>query len=85
MKKNILILGLIFVFSFSYGQKFAYVDSDYILSKIPAYKAAQDKLNQLSKEWQKEVEAENAELEKLVKDFQTEKVLLTDEMKKVRE
>jgi outer membrane protein len=80
-----VILGLIFVFSLTFGQKFAYVDSEYILSKIPAYKAAQDKINQLSKDWQKEVEAEYADLDKLFKEFQTEKILLTDEMKKNRE
>jgi len=85
MKKSILILGLIFVFSYSFGQKFAFVDSEYILSKIPAYKGAQDKVNQLSKEWQKEIEADYAEYDKLFKEFQTEKVLLTDDMKKVRE
>lgn len=85
MKKLILLLGLIFVIGYSFGQKFAFVDSEYILSKIPTYKGAQDKVNQLSKEWQKEVEAEYAEYDKLFKEYQTEKVLLTDEMKRVRE
>jgi len=85
MKKSILILGLIFVFSYTFGQKFAFVDSEYILSKIPAFKGAQDKVNQLSKEWQKEIEAEYAEYDKQFKEFQTEKVLLTDDMKKARE
>jgi outer membrane protein len=85
MKKSILILGLIFVFNFTFAQKFAFVDSEYILSKIPSYKAAQDKLNQLSKDWQKEIEAEYAELDKVTKDFQTEKILLTEEMRKNRE
>lgn len=85
MKKALLILGLIFVSGIMFGQKVAYVDTDYILSKIPAYKAAQDKINQLSKEWQKEVEAEYIELDKALKDFQTERVLLTEEMRKNRE
>lgn len=85
MKKIILILGLIFVSNLTFAQKFAFVDSEYILSKIPSYKAAQDKLNQLSKEWQKEVEAEYAELDKVTKDFQTEKILLTEEMRRTRE
>jgi outer membrane protein len=85
MKKSILILGLIFVSHFTFAQKFAFVDSEYILSKIPSYKAAQDKLNQLSKEWQKEIETEYADLDKAIKDFQTEKILLTEEMRKNRE
>jgi len=85
MKKVALIIIFLFLMVQSYSQKFAYVDTEYILSKIPAYKAAQDKLNQLSKEWQKEIEVEYAEVDKLYKDFQTEKILLTDEMKTNRE
>ncbi|HAN17673.1 MAG: hypothetical protein A2X13_03505 [Bacteroidetes bacterium GWC2_33_15] len=85
MKKVALIFVFLLLIVQAYSQKFAYVDSEYILSKMPAYKAAQDKLNQLSKEWQKEIEAEFQEVNKMVKDFQTEKILLTEEMKTLRE
>lgn len=85
MKK--ILFGLIFVLTIHHAnaQRYAFVDTDYILSNIPAYKAAQQKLNQLSADWQKEIEDEYAEVEKMVKDYQTEKVLLTNEMKKQRE
>jgi outer membrane protein len=69
----------------SFGQKFAFVDTEYILSNIPSYKAAQDKLNNLSVEWQKEIEEEYAKIEQMYKDFQSEKILLTNEMIKQRE
>ncbi|MBU8892665.1 MAG: OmpH family outer membrane protein [Bacteroidales bacterium] len=80
MKK--LLFGLIFVlFSTTLvAQRYAFVDSDYILNNIPAYKAAQDKLNKLSLDWQKEIEAGYAEVEKMIRDFNTEKILLTEEM-----
>ncbi|PLX19806.1 MAG: hypothetical protein C0597_04925 [Marinilabiliales bacterium] len=85
MKK--ILFGLIFVFiaTANYAQRYAYVDTDYILSNIPAFKAAQDKLNQLSVDWQKEIEAEYAIVDKMYKDYQSEKVLLTKDMIKQRE
>lgn len=86
MKKAILFaLACIFTLSFASAQKFAYVDSDYILKNIPAYTAAQDQLDQISATWQKEIEAIYAEIDKMYKDFQAEKVLLTEELKSKRE
>ncbi|MBI9054327.1 MAG: OmpH family outer membrane protein [Bacteroidales bacterium] len=76
------IFGLIFVLitTASFSQKYAYVDTEYILSNIPSYKAAQDKLNEISVEWQKELEQEYSIVEKMKEDFKTEKVLLTKDM-----
>ncbi len=86
MKKIISVLVLAVVFSLSsWAQKFAFVDTDYILNNIPSYKAAQDQLDKLSADWQKEVEAKYAEIDKIYKSFQTEKVLLSEEMKTKRE
>lgn len=85
MKKGILFfIGVLFAVSVN-AQRYAYVDTEYILSNIPAYKAAQEKLNQLSTEWQKEIEAQYEELNVLNKKFQNEKILLTEEMKKQKE
>lgn len=67
------------------AQKFGYVDSKYILSHIPAYQQAQDEINQLSQEWQQEIEQKYETIEKLEKAFQAEKILMTEEMKKKRE
>lgn len=85
MKK--IILGLVFVCItlVTHAQRYAFVDTEYIMNNIPAYKAAQDKLNKMSVDWQKEIEQEYNELDKLYKEFQSEKVLLTNEMIKQRE
>lgn len=85
MKKIVLstLLGLLVVSSMA--QKFAFVDSDYILKKIPSYKTAQDQLDKLSSQYQKEIESKYAEVDKLYQDYQAEKVLLTEEMRKNRE
>ena len=85
MKKIVLsVLMSLFVCTLM-AQKFAFVDSDFILKKIPSYKAAQEQLDKLSTQYQKEIEGKYAEVDKLYQDYQAEKVLLTEEMRKKRE
>ncbi|MHC1702663.1 MAG: OmpH family outer membrane protein [Tenuifilaceae bacterium] len=84
--KKIFLLLILTITSFTLmAQKFAFVDSDYILKKIPSYKSAQDQLDKLAAQYQKEIEDKYADVDKLFKDYQAEKVLLTEEMKKKRE
>jgi outer membrane protein len=68
-----------------HAQKFAYVDTDYILKSVPKFESAQEQLDIMAKEWQSEIEAKYAEIEKLYKEYQAEKVLLTEDMKLKRE
>ena len=86
MKKLVLIL-LFFTLSvgLSFAQKYAFVDTQYILGNIPSYKAAQEQLDKISDQYQKELETIHAELDKMYKDFQAEAVLLSDDMKRKRE
>jgi len=67
------------------AQKFAYVDTEYILGQIPEYKAAESELDKVSVQWQKEIEAKYAEIDKMYKAYQAEQILLTEDMKKKRE
>ncbi len=69
----------------SFAQKYCYVDTEYILDNITEYKAAQQQLDQLSVNWQKDIETRYAFIDKLYKDFQAEQILLTEEMKRKRE
>lgn len=86
MRKVVLTFGIILFFAgASLAQKFAFVDTEYILSNIPAFNSAQDQLDQLSKQYQKELETMHAEIEQMYKDFQAESVLLSDDMKRKRE
>lgn len=86
MKKLALsFIAVIFMTSISFAQKIGYIDSEYILSNIPEYKAAQAEMDKISVDWQKEIEAKYAEIDKLYKIYQAESVLLTDDMKKKRE
>ena len=67
------------------AQKFAFVDTEYILQNIPSYNAAQEELDKVSEAWETEITTEYEAIEKLYKTYQSERVLLTDEMKKKRE
>ena len=69
----------------SQAQRFAYVDTEYILSQLPEYKSAQAQLDELSKTWQEEIDGMYAEIDKMYKEYQAEKVLLTKDMQTKRE
>ena len=83
--KFIFSLALVISAHGAVAQKFAYVDSKYILSHMSEYMAAQKQINELSADWQAQVEQKYTAIEQLEKSFQAEKILLTEEMKKKRE
>ncbi len=86
MKKLFFLPIMVFLFASSVmAQKFAFVDTEYILDRIPAYKAAQEQIDNLSQEYQKEIEEMIGEVEKLFRTFQNERVLLTEEQKLKKE
>ena len=85
MKKILFIVAFLVVAGAAMAQKYAFVDTEYILENIPAYTAAQEQLDQISQQYQKELETMHAELEKMYSDYQSEAVLLSDDMKRKRE
>jgi len=86
MKRVVFILLVSFLAAgAAFSQRFAFVDTDYILGRIPAYEASQKQLDKIASDWQKEIEEKRAEIEKLYKDYQAERVLLTEELRKKRE
>lgn len=83
--RNIVLLSLLFVGQLAFAQKYAFVDSEYILRNVPAYEAANEQLSQLSGKWQEEVEQRFEEIAQLYKNYQAENVFLSNEMKVKRE
>jgi len=84
--KNLILCGL-FIFTGliqAHAQKWGYVDTEYILSKIPEYKEAQDEINTLSLSWQQEIANMYKEIEGMYNKLQAEEVLLTKEMRDER-
>lgn len=86
MKKLILTLtAVVFTVAMLNAQKFAYVDTQYILDNIPEFAEAQSQLDELSNQWQKEIEARFTDIDKMYKDYQAQAILLPDDMKKKKE
>ena len=86
MKKIFSIAAMLLFVCVSAGaQKFALVDMEYILNRIPAYERANEQLNQFSKRWQAEVEALNLEAQTLYKNYQNESLFLSEEQKAKKE
>lgn len=85
--KKIIITAVIFFCSVAmlHAQKFAYVDSQYILDNLPEYSEAQAQLDEVSAQWQKEIETKFAEIDKMYQDYQAQAVLLPEDMKKKKE
>jgi outer membrane protein len=67
------------------SSRYAIVDTRYILEKMPDYKEAQKSLDQFSLQWQKEIDGKQAELDKMYRDFEAERVMLSEELRKKRE
>ncbi len=86
MKKiGVLTVLLILTSAMAVAQKYAFVDSEYIRKNIPAFTSAQEQLDKLSKQWEKEVADGYAVVEQMYKSYQSESVLLSQEMKTKRE
>lgn len=81
--KKFIVLAFMMLFTLCINaQKIALVDMEYVMSAIPAYETANEQLTQLSKKWQKEVEALLLEAQTMYKNYQTELPLLSSEMVK---
>lgn len=86
MKKIILIVSLLVMgFIPGFSQKYAFVDTDYILNNIPEYTDAQALLDDLADQWQKEIEAMFQEIDQMYRDYQAESILLPEDLKKQKE
>lgn len=86
MKKTIgWLTGFMFISLATIAQRYAVIDTRYILDKIPEYKNAQQKLDQVSDLWQQDIDQKQAALDKLKKDFEAEMIILPENLQKKRE
>lgn len=86
MKKITIAVFCLLLGSFAANaQRYAIIDSKYILDKIPEYKDAQRKLDQFSELWQQEIDQKQVAMDRMVKDYEAEQVMLPDNLKKKRE
>ena len=86
MKKILFVLLVLLGSMYAVNaQRYAIIDSKYILDKLPDYKDAQKKLDDFSEQWQKEIDLKQTVLDKMYKEYEAEQVMLSDELKKKRE
>ncbi|MBX7124954.1 MAG: OmpH family outer membrane protein [Cyclobacteriaceae bacterium] len=82
---GLFLLFSVFGLNFVFAQKFGYIDTDFILNKMPEYKKAQSEIDQISGAWQKEIDDLTSKLEALQLAYKAEEILLTDEMRADRQ
>ena len=85
IKKIILSTLLVAALFNCNAQRYAVIDTKYILQKLPEYNSAQQKLDEFSAQWQQEIDKKSVDLDKMYKEFEAEQVMLSDELKKKRE
>lgn len=85
MKKIIIVVVSFLFLQQSFSQHYAIIDSKYILDKMPEYKTAQQQLDQFAALWQQEIDQKQAILDKMVKDYEAEQIVLPENLKKKRE
>jgi outer membrane protein len=86
MKKLLFLFVCSLCLAFSVNaQRYAIIDTKYILDKLPDYKSAQKNLDEVAAGWQKEIDNLQQDLNKMYKDFQAEEVMLSDDLRKKRE
>lgn len=78
----LMLFGLLFVES--RAQRFGYVDTQVIMEKMPEYEQAQAELEKQAEIWRKEVEEKQAAVQKMRLDFEAEKVLLSEDLRRQR-
>jgi outer membrane protein len=84
--KKIFFIACILSFAFAaQAQRYAIIDTKYILDKMPDYKLAQKNLDDVAANWQKEIDVLQQELDRMYKDYDAEQVMLSEELRKKRE
>jgi outer membrane protein len=85
MKKSLLFVCCLLIGLILQAQKYAIIDTRYILDKMPEYTQAQKQLDAIAADWQKDIDTRQAALDKMYKDYDAEMVMLSDDLKKKRQ
>lgn len=86
MKKLLCIaVSLILLSATVCAQRYAIIDTKYILNKMSEYKDADKQLSETSGQWQKEIDDKQAQLNQMYRNYDAEQVMLSDDLKKKRE
>ena len=70
MRKLILLATFFLLVVNVQAQKYACVNTEYIMSNVPEYNQVLTKVNKYVEEWRKELEAKQAEVDELRQQYQ---------------
>lgn len=86
MKRLILTLSLAaLAVSAVHAQRFAYVNTEVVLGKVPEYQEAQGEIDEISQQWQADLEEKYQTIEQMYEDYQRQEVLLPEDVRKERQ
>ncbi len=86
MKKiSLIVFGMMLLGAAANAQKYAIIDTRYILDKMPDYTQAQKQLDGIAADWQKDIDGKQTNLDKMYKEYEAEQVMLSEDLKKKRE
>jgi outer membrane protein len=85
MQKTAFLFLFLFVTMAAFSQRYAIIDTRYILEKIPEYKDANKQMEEIAASWQQEIDMMQTELDKMYRQLDAERVMLTPELLRKRE
>jgi outer membrane protein len=85
MQKTVFLFVFFFAFTAAFSQRYAIIDTRYILEKVPEYKDANKQMEDIAASWQQELDLMQSDLDKLYRQLDAERVMLTPELLKKRE
>lgn len=80
----LLLMAVMPLAASAQNQKIAYVDSEYILSKLPEYTGLDQRLRTLVTEWNQELSAMQVEIDRLEQEFNAREILFTADVRQQR-
>jgi len=84
--KNLFLLLTLSLFALNaHSQRFVYVDTEYVLSKMPAYDAANSTIDSLAQAWQQDINDRQLAVEEMNSQFQKNEYLMTEQQKVVKQ
>ena len=85
MKRILVLFSFLLIATAGFSQKYAIIDTRYILDKLPEYKEAQKQLDILAALWQMQIDSTQGQLDKMYRTYDAEQVMLSEELRKKRE
>jgi len=89
MKRFLSLFALILVLSVAntsaQNQKIGFIDSDYILSRMPEYSGLEQRMRAINEEWRQEIQELDLEIQRLEREYVTREILYTDEVRRQKQ